>query len=219
MSSKGVSTYPVRAGDVFGRLTAQSAPFVTGKGVAKVRCLCSCGSETVVQARYLLSGRTRSCRCLRKTHGAYKTSEYRVWVQMKNRCMNPNNDSYRRYGGAGIKVDRRWLASFENFLSDMGRRPGPAYTLDRLENSKGYTKSNCRWATATQQQNNRLCNRRLRVDGVDRTLAEWAAVSKVPPTTIGTRLKKGWSNRRAVFLPFHQGKRWRTHGLPVSIKL
>lgn len=80
--------------------------------------------------------------------------EYRSWQMMKNRCLNTNARDYAYYGGRGITLCKRWYV-FENFLADMGRRPSPAHTLDRVNSKKGYSKRNCRWATRKEQSRNR----------------------------------------------------------------
>ena len=81
-------------------------------------------------------------------------SEYNAWQSMKQRCLNPKNNSYQRYGARGIKVCGRWLHSFKNFLEDMGHKPGPEYSLDRKNNDGSYEPKNCRWATRKEQSNN-----------------------------------------------------------------
>ena len=88
-------------------------------------------------------------------HGMSHTTIYEVWAGMKKRCINPNNKDYDKYGGRGITICDRWLNSFENFYEDMGDRPFKGAQLDRKENDKGYYKSNCRWVTSKQNNNNR----------------------------------------------------------------
>lgn len=126
-------------------------------------CKCTCGQKTVANGDALRKGTSQSCGCLRdemsgarrRTHGAANTLEYHTWVGMKDRCYNPNNRKYDRYGGRGITVCDWWLDDFENFLTDMGFRPGPGYSIDRKNNDGNYEPGNCRWATPIEQARNR----------------------------------------------------------------
>lgn len=122
------------------------------------------------------------------------TSEYWAWTSMIARCYNPNYGKYADYGGRGITVCDYWRNSYENFLADMGRKPGPSYSLDRYPDQDGeYCKANCRWATSVQQANNRRSNVRYTLNGSTYTQAEWCRLFDVDPRLFCTRIKRGWS--------------------------
>ncbi len=131
---------------------------------------------------------------------------WRIWKGMIERCHKEYGKDYDRYGGAGIKVCKRWRdheSGFENFLMDMGD-PGEKskLTLDRRDGTKGYKISNCRWATQIEQHRNRKDNRILTLDGRTQTLAAWAEETGIQRSTISKRIDKyGWSVRRALTTP------------------
>ncbi len=131
----------------------------------------------------------------------HASPEYVVWNGMRARCNNPQNPNYPRYGGRGIKVCKTWNADFVAFLQDMGLRPSLKHSIERINNDGNYTKDNCRWATQTEQCNNRRSSRWLTVDGKEKTMADWSRVSGISISTIHARLKAGWSHEKSVFFP------------------
>lgn len=153
-------------GGKFGRLTVISFNHKDDNYRNYWTCICDCGEKRIVQDSALKNGKSESCGCLSrevatktmsdtfKTHGLSKTPTYHTWKRMRQRCSNRSNKKYYRYGGRGITVCKRWN-KYENFLEDMGERPGDDLSLDRIDNDGNYEPSNCRWATQKVQQNNR----------------------------------------------------------------
>lgn len=124
-------------------------------------------------------------------HGHYKSREYTTWISMKSRCLNPNEKSFKDYGGRGIKICERWLDSFENFFADMGRRP-PGMTLDRKDANGNYEPGNCKWSTSIEQKNNMRRNINLTFEGQTMTAMEWSRVVGVSCRTLYHRILAGW---------------------------
>lgn len=169
---KGQFKYSVKIGQKFNRLSIIADLGINKKDRKRyVLCLCNCGKNRNVDIYSLYDGNTQSCGCLGierrsvgtikackkhgESHGGKRTPEYATWIKMKERCYWKKSNRYYRYGARGIIVCDRWLNSFENFLKDMGRKPSKVYSIDRINNDGNYDPSNCRWATAVQQANNK----------------------------------------------------------------
>lgn len=131
----------------------------------------------------------------------WRTPEYASWNGLTQRCLNPKDPKYPSYGGRGITVCQEWIDSFKRFLEDVGPRPSPDYSIDRIDNNGNYCKENCRWATRSQQQLNRRNNHRLSFNGETLTIAEWARKLGVPKERIASRLRYGWTTERTLSAP------------------
>ena len=140
-------------------------------------------------------------------HGMTKTPEYDAWDGMKQRCFNPNHKRYSDWGGRGITVCDRWKNSFENFLADMGSKPTAKHSIDRIDNDGDYCPGNCRWATKAEQENNKRNNRLITIEDVTLTITQWEKKMGYGENVILMRLKRGWSEYRAVMTPVRQRKK------------
>lgn len=129
-----------------------------------------------------------------------RTKEYRAWVGMIDRCYDNKYSLYHRYGGRGIKVCKRWLNSYSKFLSDMGECP-KGKSLDRVNNNGNYKPSNCRWATVTEQSNNRSTNILFTIDGVTKNLSQWCIDLSKDYQVVWARISRGANIEDALSAP------------------
>jgi len=156
---------------VYGRLTAVKHLGKNTSGLHHWLCKCECGNETTAVTAELNRGKVQSCGCLFRELSAKRTakiaakhgnctrtsrsSEYDAWRSMKQRCLNPNYKQWKDYGGRGIQICQEWADSFDAFLADVGKKPEPHLTLDRIDNNGNYEAGNVRWADRTTQSRNR----------------------------------------------------------------
>jgi len=195
-------------GQRVGRLLVVSRAPGDPRYAARWRCHCDCGTVKVIAGTELRRGDAQSCGCLQKevqrarltTHGRSRTPLYKTWRGIIDRCTMPTDPRYKNYGARGITVCKRWL-QFDNFLRDMGEKPTPAHTIERKNNNRGYSMSNCEWATRTAQARNMRSNVNIRSEGVTRCLTDWLRINGIKPGTYYTRISRGWSVRKAAFTP------------------
>ena len=198
----------VKEGDSFGKLTViRLLPRNPGKGVDYSKywlCKCECGNIIRTREWGLWKGVTLSCGCERGpkiTHGLSNSQEYKIWEMMVQRTTNPGHSSYDRYGGRGITLCDEWRNSFEAFYAHIGNRPGPEYSVERVDNEKGYCPGNVKWATRVEQQNNKRNNRLITYDGKTKTLSTISKERGFNKHLIRTRILDGWTEEDAVNVP------------------
>lgn len=174
-------------------------------------CRCLCGNSRAVNQSSLMSGLSTSCGCYSReasravgkaniTHGMSGTPTYQIWQGIVQRCTVKTNPNYQFYGGAGVKLDSRWLV-FENFLTDMGEKP-EGKSIDRRKGTEGYSADNCRWATKKEQQRNLKNNLIVKFNGTSKLLIEWCEELGLAYQTIHSRLfNYGWSVEKALTQP------------------
>jgi hypothetical protein len=212
----GYRIIQIRRDRRFGKLTVlgESAKFhsTTGCAVRGLICKCQCGAIKDIRLGDLRSGRTISCGCIKrqrqlercKKHGMTHSPEYKVWQNMLNRCRNPKLREWKRYGGRGITVCQRWKNEFAAFLSNVGRRPSPRHTLDRIRNDGNYCPGNVRWVTQKTQCNNKSSNRHIKWNEELHTAKEWSEIVGVGYGTLLYRLRMGWPIYLAMTVPPHK---------------
>lgn len=205
---------PTPIGKTFNRFTViASGGSINGESAWV--CRCQCGTEGVYIAYNVKRGLSRSCGCLRREvvavtsrrHGNCRIPEFHIWYGMLRRCYNKNYDGYHDYGGRGIKVCDRWRTSFDNFFSDMGKRPSSKHTIERKNSNGPYSPENCCWATRAEQNRNTSRTVRLTYNGETKTMSEWARQLGMHRCTLGCRISSGWTTEEALTTPAGSYKR------------
>ena len=207
-------------GNKYGRLFVvsdrdESGVLLGTPSARRVLVRCDCGNEKIVNARSVRRGHTNSCGCMQResasSHGLDKHPLAGVWRTMRARCYSQSQDSYRYYGGRGIKVCDEWrgdLPAFVKWMEDNGWRPGKGLQIDRIDSDGDYCPENCRVVSATKNQNNKTSNHYIRVYGRKMTVADAAREFDIPYPVIHQRVYKlGWDGDKAVSVPVRKLKR------------
>lgn len=205
---------PIPAGTEFGDLVVigPAEPFTrnNGRKAAASLCRCACGSERRYKNNGLRNGRWQSCGCKQQANsaaarikhghaqGGRRSPVLDIWKGMLRRCSDPKFSRWEDYGGRGITVCERWRADFLAFLADVGPRPSPSHTLERIDNNANYEPSNVRWATKNEQANNKRNNRQVDYLGETITLAELARRTGLPSSALRRRLVAGLNVDEAI---------------------
>lgn len=199
-------------GQQFGKWTVVGFHSITvKKRQAMWLCRCECGTEKPVLGRNLITGTSRGClRHGAMSHGRSNTPEYDAWTSLIARCFNTNNPAYQRYGARGIAVCDKWKESFSAFFADMGPRPSPRHSIDRIDNDGHYEPGNCRWATKRQQSRNTSRNQLLTYNGKTMCITDWAIELGLSPNAIRGRLATGWTIDEALTTPRQETCPYRT---------
>ncbi len=167
---------------------------------------CDCGNSINVTTNSFKY--RHSCGCVSRprkkrtdfVHNKSKSPEYAAWKSMRKRCQDANHESYHRYGGRGIMVCQRW-EKFVNFYQDIGDRPPGDYSLERINNDKGYEPGNVKWATRAEQSVNKCSNRHIYIGGVRLTISQASKVFSIPYFRLRHRVSKNWPIWRCLFHP------------------
>jgi hypothetical protein len=211
-------------GQTFGRLTVVARSTNAGR-LRRWLCRCECGGTTVALTSNLRKGHTQSCGCLQREaasaaslrHGESRrrrhSPEYKSWRSMVGRCVAKRGFPHRTYVLRGIRVCESWRTSYESFRDQMGPKPTPQHTVDRIDGTRGYdcgrcddcrargATLNCRWASTREQGRNRCNNRLIKFGGRTQPLVDWAEETGLKPGTIARRLDSGWPVERALTAP------------------
>lgn len=215
MERDGMTTHAVklkriplskRIGQRFGRLVITGIGSIAVNGKHKVETLCDCKKRKECYLSQLTGGETYSCGCLfreiagswKKKHGDCGSPEYKAWVSMIGRCVPTTKHTMNRknYGDRLIGVCEEWKNSYARFLEDMGRKPSPSLSIDRIDNNLGYSRENCRWASSKEQSRNRSHHILVHFEGKVITAAECAERLNMPSGVVRKRIKSGWPIER-----------------------
>lgn len=197
----------------YGRLLVLGEGERNKQNIRRWSCRCDCGKIKNLKTFDLINGNVVSCGCYSRekftlmttrhggASGGKRTSEYQAWINAKKRCYYPKNKEFKNYGGRGIKMSSDWLNDYSKFISDMGQKPTSKHSLERIDVDGDYFKENCRWATMSEQNLNKRTNRIVSFDAKSQHLCLWAKEMKIKKSTLGSRIKAGWSYEKILSQP------------------
>lgn len=204
-------------GQRFGILTVVEDAGNDAHGNSLWLCRCDCGCTKIVRGSKLKEGQVKSCGCTQHVfteercanisrskvkHGLSGNRLYYIYDNMIKRCYNESSEKYKNYGGRGITVCDEWKNSRQAFF-DWALHSGydEGLTIDRIDVNGNYCPENCRWATQKEQANNRTSNRYVTYNGETHSIAEWAELTGLPPSTLYSRIENGWSDEDTITTP------------------
>ncbi len=202
-------------GRTFGQLTVKQFVGLDKHNNKYWNCQCDCGNTKVIAAKHFIANKTQSCGCVQSRtaserafrHGESSwfgggTVEYSVYSGAKRRCNNPHEKGYKDYGERGIEFRYQ---SFEEFLADVGRRPSPAHSIDRIDTNGHYEPKNVKWSTTEEQNQNRRNTRWITANGRTECRLKWSRITHISDGTLRSRQRHGWCDHCTVNILPNQG--------------
>lgn len=174
-------------------------------------CQCECGNTKEANTNHLRFDHVRSCGCIPRQNSERVLKEgklvrpdgYHSWKAIQSRCYCESDENYRKYGAKGITVCDRWrgLGGLANFLADMGPKPSPRHSIDRIKSTDNYSPETCRWATPLEQGQNKRNANLLTHNGKTQTMAAWTRELGLATGNLRLRLNRGWTVHEALSTP------------------
>lgn len=191
----------MKSGETFTRWTVITPYPIEGTKAKAALCLCECGTVKLVVRLRMRTGKSKSCGCLRRelaskreaTHRLGGSKVYKVWNRMVSRCHNLGDPKFKNYGARGIHVCDRWRNSVEQFYADVGDSPFEGASLDRIDNDKGYSPTNVKWSTPSEQARNKTTTTYVTFEGKEIKFVELCESTGIGYRTAKSRLALGWS--------------------------
>lgn len=200
MSKRRVEVTP---GERYTKLVVVKEVGMTKARERRILCKCDCGNLKIADFKNLRKGRIKSCGCLKKgpaKSAIPKDRLHKIWGNVIQRCENPKNDKFNRYGGRGIKIYPEWRFSYLAFREwALNNGYSDNLTIDRIDVNGDYEPTNCRWTTIKVQANNKRNNVLITYNGETHTISEWSDITGIRYSNIQTRFRKGLPLEQVFF--------------------